>query len=69
MVSRIGMIVVVLLFTVFILQNIQVVEVRFLFWKTQIPRALVLLITFGGGLLTGWFSMIWKKSQSPTNDD
>jgi len=56
------MIIVVLLFAVFVLQNTQVVEVRFLFWQTQASRALVLLITFVGGLITGWLSRYRKKT-------
>ncbi len=47
----------------FILQNIQVVDVRFLFWKLSMSRALMLLGTFGVGVLTGWLagSLVKKK--------
>ena len=59
--KRVMIIAVVLVFTVFVLQNTQVVEVRFLFWKTQASRALVLIITFVAGLITGWLSRYRKK--------
>jgi len=40
----------------FIGQNAQVVELRFLFWKTAASRPLVLLGTFLVGLAGGWLS-------------
>ena len=52
----IALIVVVLLFAIFIIQNVQVVEVSFLFWKAQASRSLVLLGTFLLGLIGGWLS-------------
>lgn len=42
------------IFAIFILQNAQVVAVRFLFWQAEASRALVLLITFVLGLVAGW---------------
>jgi len=61
--KRIALIVIVILFVVFILQNAQVVEVRFLFWRTEASRAIVLLVTFFLGLVSGWLS-IWKRKKS-----
>ena len=55
--KRVTLLVIVLLFAVFIVQNAQVVEVRFLFWKTQAPRSLLLLGTLGLGVVAGLFSM------------
>ncbi|MFC1896872.1 lipopolysaccharide assembly protein LapA domain-containing protein [Thermodesulfobacteriota bacterium] len=50
----------------FILQNYHVVELRFLFWKTQVSRSLVLLGTFILGLLAGWLShRLRKKDDKP----
>jgi len=39
------------------------VDVRFLFWKLSMSRALMLLGTFGVGVLTGWLagSLVKKK--------
>ena len=38
----------------FILQNTQVVEVKLLFWKISMSRALMLLGTLLIGVITGW---------------
>ena len=61
MIKRVVFITVFIIFAVFILQNTQVLEVRFWFWKTQASRALVLLITFLVGLGIGWLAGFWKK--------
>ena len=58
--KRIALIIIAILFAVFILQNAQVLEVRFLFWGTEASRAIVLLVTFFLGLVSGWLSG-WKK--------
>ena len=68
--KRIALIIIAILFAVFILQNAQVVEVRFLFWGTEASRAIVLLVTFFLGLVSGWLSS-WKQKKpaekKPTN--
>jgi len=62
--KRIAILVAVLLFAVFIVQNAQVVEVRFLFWSTEASRALVLLGTFFLGLFAGWLSgKVFKRNK------
>ena len=38
----------------FILQNTQVVEVRLIFWKISMSRALMLLGTLFMGVIAGW---------------
>lgn len=43
-----------LLFVVFTAQNAEVVEVRFLLWKLEMSRAIVLIGLFGLGLAIGW---------------
>jgi len=53
---RIALLVSILLFGIFVAQNAQVVELRFLFWKTAASRSLVLLGTFLVGLAGGWLS-------------
>jgi uncharacterized integral membrane protein len=54
--KRIVFLVIALLFATFVLQNSQVVEVRFLFWQTEASRALVLLGISVFGLIAGWLS-------------
>jgi putative membrane protein len=62
--KRIAFLVLALIFAVFVAQNAQVLEVRFLFWSTQVSRALVLLGTFILGLIVGWVSRwAWRKGQ------
>ena len=39
---------------IFVLQNTQVVEVRFFFWTVSMSRSLVLLGTLVIGLFAGW---------------
>jgi len=43
-----------LLVAVLVLQNTEVVEVRFLFWTLSMSRALLLPLVFVAGLLVGW---------------
>ena len=38
----------------FIVQNIQVAEVRFLIWHIAMPQALLILLIFVSGFLIGW---------------
>ena len=57
------------LFAVLAVQNAQVVEVRFLLWKTEASRALVLLVTFAVGMLAGWLSGLLRKRSSGSEDD
>ena len=53
---RIALLVSILVFGIFIVQNAQVVELRFLFWKTAASRSLVLLGTFLVGMAAGWLA-------------
>lgn len=39
---------------VFILQNRQMLELRFLFWTFEARRAFMLFVVFGSGLVIGW---------------
>jgi putative membrane protein len=60
--KRISLVIIAILFAVFIVQNAQVVEVRFLLWGTEASRAIVLLVTFSLGLVSGWLSG-WKQKK------
>ena len=67
-VKAIFAIVLLALFTIFALQNTEVVEITFLFWKFNISRVLILLISLaiGGlvGVVIGWV-FLGKKKQQP----
>ena len=39
---------------VFVLQNTQVVEIRFLFWTLSMSRVLIILLMLAVGMLAGW---------------
>ncbi|MDT8375350.1 MAG: LapA family protein [Mariprofundaceae bacterium] len=39
----------------FIIQNVAVVEIRFLFWSMQISRSLLVFLLLAVGIIIGWF--------------
>ena len=63
--KRVVLLVLAFLFAIFVAQNSQAVEVRFLFWGTQASRALVLLGTFPLGLIAGLSSPWMLKKEQP----
>lgn len=65
--KRIVILAAALLFATFVAQNAEVVEVQFLFWKTQASRALVLLGTFAVGLAVGWLTG-WLRRKEPESE-
>lgn len=62
-------IVLVFLFTAFVFQNAEVVEIRFLFWTFPLSRVLLLLgaliVGFAVGLLSGWEIFGRKAPKGP----
>ena len=64
--KRIVFLVLGLLFATFIIQNSEVVQVRFLFWGTQASRAIILLGAFILGIIVGWVSgRVTKRGETP----
>lgn len=55
-----------LLLVVFTAQNAEVVEIRFLFWKLEMSRAIVLFGVGGIGALVGW--AVASMSHLASND-
>jgi len=45
---------------IFVMQNIQVVEVKFLLWQVSMSRSLMLFATFAIGLVGGWLLTLPK---------
>jgi len=43
-----------LILAIFTIQNVQVVEVRFLLWRMEMSRSLLLLVVFLLGGAAGW---------------
>jgi uncharacterized integral membrane protein len=66
-IKRVATVVLGLLYAVFVIQNTQVLEVRFLFWSTQVSRALILAGTFMLGFVSGrLWSWIRRKQEEAT---
>jgi putative membrane protein len=67
--KRIIFLVLGLLFATFIIQNAEVVQVRFLFWTAQASRALILLGTFLLGGIVGYVSgrVMRRETGTPTS--
>ena len=63
--KRIALLVLGILFAIFVFQNAEVVQLRFLFWSTQASRALILVGTFALGLACGWMSTWLLKKEQP----
>lgn len=42
----------------FIVQNMAMVEIQFLFWSFSLPRTLLLVVLLGIGFLAGW---LWHE--------
>ena len=53
----------VALVLIFVLQNTEVVEVKFLLWTKSMPRALTLLLTFLIGLAAGWLGTTFRRKR------
>ncbi len=45
----------------FIIQNVAVVEIQFLFWSMQLSRSLLMFLVLAVGILIGWFTHAWLK--------
>jgi len=56
MTKTIVFLILVALVIIFVIQNTQVVEFQFLAWKVSMSRSLLLLGTFGMGVVVGWLS-------------
>jgi uncharacterized integral membrane protein len=62
--KRIVFLVLGLLFATFIVQNAEVVQVRFLFWSAQASRAIILLGTFVLGIIVGYVAGRVRKKET-----
>ncbi len=54
-VKLISILVLVGLVVLFILQNVAVVEIQFLFWSIQMPRSVMMFVLLVIGVIIGWF--------------
>lgn len=58
-------IVLAVLLIIFVLQNTDMVVVKFWFWDASIPRALLLFVTFAVGLIIGLMVPTSSKRKHP----
>ena len=53
---------------VFIIQNVAVVEIQFLFWSIQMSRSLLMFFLLAVGVILGWFLHgYWKYRKGKSN--
>ena len=52
---------------IFVIQNTQIVEFRFLVWAFPISRALMLFGTLAVGIIAGWLLAFPKRRQQQKN--
>ncbi|PIU85516.1 MAG: DUF1049 domain-containing protein, partial [Deltaproteobacteria bacterium CG06_land_8_20_14_3_00_44_19] len=57
-IKTIIVLVLVALLVIFLLQNTEVIDVKFLFWQISMSRIVLLFSAFIVGLITGWFLRI-----------
>ena len=55
----------VALASIFIVQNAEIVELRFLFWKVAMSRSLMFVFILLTGIAVGWLlhSHMWRKQR------
>jgi len=52
--SLITIMIVVIIIGIYVVNNIQPVEVKFLFWETQVSKAVLTLLPLLGGIILGF---------------
>lgn len=58
----------VFLAVLFIIQNVALVEVQFLFWSIQMSRSLLMFLLVAIGIIIGWFlHSFFKHRRISTN--
>ena len=53
------------LMVIFIVQNVAVVEIRFLFWKASMSRSIMIFLVLAVGIITGWMLRSHFGSEKP----
>jgi len=51
---------------IFIIQNVAIVKISFLFWSIQMSQALLMFLLFAAGILAGWLLQSYFKRQKRT---
>ena len=58
----------VLIIVIFSLQNLEITDVNFLFWKISVSRILIILGSFSFGVLVGLLVSIKRKTTKETTE-
>ena len=53
------------LLVIFIVQNVAVVEIRFLFWKVSMSRSIMIFLVLAVGIIMGWMLRSRLGSEKP----
>lgn len=61
------LVVLILLFVAFIIQNAEMVDLTFLVWGIQISKALLMMLCGALGFIIGLLAFSFKKSESNTS--
>jgi len=64
MLRNVVFLILIILVFIFVVQNTQVVEVKFLAWQVNMSRALMILITLAIGIIGGWLLKIPKQKKA-----
>ncbi len=57
----IAIVVILIVVLIYVLQNSEVVSVKFLFWNTEVSKAVLSLGTFLGGVVVGFLAFALAK--------
>lgn len=52
-----------ILAVIFVVQNLETVQVNFLLWTVQMPRAMMLVLVFLAGAVTAWLVSTLKHGE------
>jgi putative membrane protein len=52
---------------IFIIQNVNVIEIRFLFWAIHMSRSLLIFLLLVVGVLMGWFMNGYMRYRKTKN--
>ena len=53
----------------FIVQNVAVVEIQFLFWSIQMSRSVLIFLLLAIGILVGWFLHSYLRYRKGRSDN
>lgn len=60
-----------LLFIIFVFQNVDTVDIRFLFWTAYIPRSIFIIVLICIGMGLGWYlrSLLYNRAKRSSSSN